>query len=57
MCAGIISKYCLRSVTENIIKRNFQGYKIKIGEDWYELSVTACEPCEGNSEIVDSEVI
>ena len=54
--AGMITKHCLRSVADNILSRNFQGYKIRIGTEWYELSLTACEPCDG-PEIQDAEVI
>lgn len=54
--AGMITKHCIRAVTDNIIQRNFQGYKVKVGSDWYELTLTACEPCDG-PDIQDSEVI
>lgn len=57
MCTGMITKHCIRSVVDNIIKRKFQGYKVKVGSEWYELTLTACEPCESTSDIVDSEVI
>ena len=53
---GTITKHCIRSVADNILNRNFQGYRIRIGTEWYELSLTACEPCDG-PEIQDSEVI
>lgn len=45
---------CLFSVVHNVISRNGVGYKVKTGDDWYEVSVTACEPPDTDSVITDA---
>ena len=42
-------------VVDDIIERNFRGYKIRYGDDWYEVSVHACEPPDTHEILVDAD--
>lgn len=46
---------CSRTIIENIVARNYQGYKVKVNGEWFEINVCACEPpdCEGPITDVD----
>ena len=45
-----------KAIAENIIARNYRGYKVRIGEDWFEINVCACEPLDTEKEIVDVDL-
>lgn len=46
---------CAQTVIKNIVARNYQGYKVKVNGEWFEINVCACEPpdCEGPITDVD----
>lgn len=45
---------CLFTVVQRINERNGVGYRIKVRGEWYEVSVTACEPPDCDSDITDA---
>jgi hypothetical protein len=46
----------LMTVIKDINERG-RGYRIRIDGEWYEVSVTHCEPPDTEGDIVDSETI
>ena len=50
-----INKYLLMAVADIIKSRNGRGYKVKIGEEWYEVASYPCEPPDTAGDCVDAE--
>lgn len=46
-------KSAVPAITRHIIARG-KGYVVKVGGDWYELSVTACEPPDSEDPLQDA---
>lgn len=46
-------KSAVPAITRHIITRG-KGYIVKVGDDWYELSATACEPPDSEDPLQDA---
>lgn len=46
-------KAAVPAVAKHIIARG-NGYIVKVGEDWYEIGVTACEPPDSEEPLQDA---
>lgn len=44
---------CSKTIIENIVARNYQGYKVKVNGEWFEINVCACEPPDCDGPITD----
>lgn len=44
------------AVARHIVARG-KGYIVKVGEDWYEVSVTACEPPDSGDDAIQDAVL
>lgn len=44
------------AVARHIIARG-RGYIVKAGEDWYEVSVTACEPPDSGDDVIQDAIL
>lgn len=41
---------------ERIIERNMLGYRVKVRGEWFEISVTPCEPPDTYSDLLDAKI-